>query len=80
MLDTLPEPARSYRLPHHDFFEMLFAAEVARRDRRSEQRRAKAAHPDPQIQLQAWDDTAVTFGPRMDSIAGRQINRGSLLA
>ncbi|MQY17926.1 ATP-binding protein [Nocardia macrotermitis] len=65
LLDTLPERlalARSNRLPHHDFLEMLFADEVARRDRQSEQRRAKAAHLDPQMQLQAWDDsTAVSF-------------------
>ncbi len=52
LLDTLPErlaPARSNRLPHHDFLEMLFADEVARRDRASEQRRAKVAHLDPQM-------------------------------
>ncbi|MEU7765096.1 ATP-binding protein [Nocardia sp. NPDC049190] len=65
LLDTLPERlalARSNRLPHHDFLEMLFADEVARRDRQSEQRRAKTAHLDPQMHLAAWDDsTAVTF-------------------
>jgi DNA replication protein DnaC len=65
LLDTLPERlalARSNRLPHHDFLEMLFADEVARRDRQSEQRRAKAAHLDPLMQLPAWDDTtAVIF-------------------
>lgn len=61
LLDTLPERlalARSNRLPHHDFQEMLVADEVARRDRKSTQLRAKAAHLDPQMQLQAWDDTA----------------------
>jgi len=64
LLDTLPERlalARSNRLPHHDFLEMLLADEVTRRDRKSAQLRAKA-HLDPQMQLQAWDDTAaVTF-------------------
>lgn len=38
LLDTLPERlalARSNRLPHRDFLEMLFADEVARRDRQS---------------------------------------------
>ena len=38
LLDTLPERlalARSNRLPHHDFLEMLLADEVARRDRKS---------------------------------------------
>ncbi|MFI5541654.1 MULTISPECIES: ATP-binding protein [unclassified Nocardia] len=65
LLDTLPERlalARSNRLPHHDFLEMLFADEVTRRDRASEQRRAKTAHLDPQMHLAAWDDsTTVTF-------------------
>jgi DNA replication protein DnaC len=65
LLDTLPERlalARSNRLPHHDFLEMLLADEVARRDRKSAQLRAKAAHLDPEMQLQAWDNTAtVTF-------------------
>ena len=53
LLDTLPERlalARSNRLPHHDFLEMLFADG---RDRQSAQRRARAAHLDPQMQLQA---------------------------
>ncbi|WP_228566283.1 ATP-binding protein [Nocardia sp. SYP-A9097] len=64
-LDTLPERlalARSNRLPHHDFLEMLFAEEITRRDRESAQRRAETAHLDPQMQLQTWDDTtAVNF-------------------
>jgi hypothetical protein len=50
LLDTLPERlalARSNRLPHHDFLEMLLADEVTRRDRESAARRAKAAHLDP---------------------------------
>ena len=53
LLDTLPERlalARSNRLPHHDFLEMLLTDEVARRDRKSAQLRAKAAHLDPQMQ------------------------------
>jgi DNA replication protein DnaC len=65
LLDTLPERlalARTNRLPHHDFLELLFADEVTRRDRESAARRAKAAHLDPAMQLQAWDDSAaVTF-------------------
>jgi DNA replication protein DnaC len=65
LLDTLPERlalARSNRLPHHDFLEMLLADEVTRRDRQSAARRAKAAHLDPQMQLHAWDDSAaVTY-------------------
>ena len=61
LLDTLPERlalARTNRLPHHDFLELLFADEVTRRDRESAARRAKAAHLDPAMQLQAWDDSA----------------------
>jgi DNA replication protein DnaC len=69
LLDTLPERlalARSNRLPHHDFLEMLLADEVARRDRKSTQLRAKAAHLDPTMQLQAWDDTAaVTYDQQL---------------
>ena len=37
---------------------MLLADEVTRRDRQSAARRAKAAHLDPQMQLQAGRDTA----------------------
>ena len=69
LLDTLPERlalARSNRLPHHDFLEMLLADEVTRGDRQSAARRAKAAHLDPQMQLQAWDDTAaVSFDQQL---------------
>ena len=69
LLDTLPERlalARTNRLPHHDFLELLFADEVTRRDRESAARRAKAAHLDPAMQLQAWDDsTAVAFDQQL---------------
>ena len=61
LLDTLPDRlalARTNRLPHHDFLELLFADEVTRRDRESATRRAKTAHLDPQMQLQAWDGSA----------------------
>lgn len=65
LLDTLPERlalARTNRLSHHDFLEMLFADEVTRRDRESATRRAKAVHLDPAMHLQAWDEsTAVAF-------------------
>ena len=69
LLDTLPERlalARTNRLPHHDFLEMLFADEVTRRDRESAARRAKAAHLDPAMQLHAWDDSAaVSFDQQL---------------
>lgn len=60
LLDTLPDRlalARTNRIAHHDFLEMIFTDEVTRRDREAAQRRAKTAHLDPQMQLQAWDDT-----------------------
>jgi DNA replication protein DnaC len=60
LLDTLPERlalARTNHPPHQDFLEMLLADEVARRDREATLRRAKAAHLDPAMQLQAWNDS-----------------------
>lgn len=65
MTDTLPErlvTARQSSMPHIDFLEMVLTDEVTRRDRTSAGVRAKAAHLDPTMVLEAWDDTAaVTF-------------------
>ena len=65
MTDTLPErlmTARGCSMPHVDFLEMVLADEVARRDRTSTGVRAKAAHLDPSMVAEAWDDTAaVTY-------------------
>ncbi len=65
MVDTLPErlvTARQVEMPHVDFLAMVLADEVARRDRTSAGVRAKAAHLDPQMVADAWDDTAaVTY-------------------
>jgi len=65
MSDTLPErlaTARVSSMPHVDFLEMILADEVARRDRTSAGVRAKVAHLDPAMTLEAWDDTAaVTY-------------------
>lgn len=65
MADTLPErlvTARAASMPHVDFLEMVLADEVARRDKTSSSVRAKAAHLDPTMVTDAWDDTAsVTF-------------------
>src|SRR2546423_12517160 len=61
LLDTLPERlalARSNRLPHHDFLEMLFADEVARRDRQSAQRRAQAPPLGTPGEPPGWGHTA----------------------
>jgi len=67
MVDTLPErlvTARSSSMPHVDFLEMVLADEVARRERRSAGVRAKAAHLDPTMVLDAWDDTAAVVYDR----------------
>jgi hypothetical protein len=64
-LDTLPERlalARHDTLSHAEFLELVLADEVERRDRTSAGLRARAAHLDPAMVLDAWDDTAeVTF-------------------
>ncbi len=65
VLATLPERAtlaRQRHLSHLEFFELVLADEAARRDRTSAERRARAAHLDPGMVLEAWDpDAAVTF-------------------
>lgn len=61
LLDTLPERltlARTGRLAHAEFLELVLADEVARRDRSAAERRAVAAHLDPAMTLERWDDTA----------------------
>ncbi len=64
-LDTLPERlalARQNSLSHAEFLELVFADEVDRRDRTSAGLRARAAHLDATMVLDAWDDTAtVTY-------------------
>ena len=69
MLDTLPERltlARQGPLPHADFLEMVFTDEITRRDRASASVRARAAHLDPTMVVEAWDDTAkVSFDKAM---------------
>lgn len=61
LIDTLPERlalARTHDLTHMDFLEQLFSDEVTRRDRDSASRRARAARLDPQMVLEAWDESA----------------------
>jgi len=69
MLDTLPERltlARQGPLPHADFLEMVLTDEITRRDRASASVRARAAHLDPTMVVEAWDDTAkVSFDRAM---------------
>ncbi|MDA8289789.1 MAG: ATP-binding protein [Actinomycetota bacterium] len=65
LLDTLPERlalAKSHGLSHAEFLEQLSSDEVLRRDADSAERRARAAHLDPYMVLEAWDDDAkVTY-------------------
>jgi DNA replication protein DnaC len=69
MLTTLPERltlARQGPLPHADFLEMVLTDEITRRDRASASVRARAAHLDPTMVVEAWDDTAkVSFDRAM---------------
>jgi DNA replication protein DnaC len=61
LLDTLPERAalaRQHNLGHLEFLEQLFCDEAQRRDATSAAVRARAAHLDPAMVLEAWDDTA----------------------
>lgn len=60
-LDTLPERltlAAKHGLGHAEFLELVLSDEVARRDRTSAALRARAAHLDPKMTLEAWDATA----------------------
>ena len=61
LLDTLPERAalaRTHDLSHLDFLEQVLSDEVARRDLSGASLRARAAHLDPAMVLEAWDETA----------------------
>jgi DNA replication protein DnaC len=65
LLGTLPERAalaRQHSLGHLEFLEQLFSDECQRRDALSAGVRARAAHHDPAMVLEAWDGTAdVTY-------------------
>ena len=65
MMTTLPErllSARQSSMNHVDFLEMVLADEVARREVASASLRARAAHLDPTMVAEVWDDSAaVTF-------------------
>ena len=65
LLDTMPERlslAKSHGLSHAEFLEQLFSDEATRRDADSAGRRARAAHLDPHMVLEAWDEDAkVTY-------------------
>ena len=60
ILETLPERlqlARQQKLPYQDFLELVLADEGARRDRVGGDLRARTAHLDPTMRLEAWDET-----------------------
>ena len=65
LLDTLPERAslaKVHQLSHLQFLEQLLADEVTRRDGTSAVVRARAAHLDPHMVLEAFDESAkVTY-------------------
>ena len=65
ILDTLPERlvlARQQNMPHQDFLELVLADEISRRERLAAERRARVAHLDPTMVLEAWDEsTPVRF-------------------
>ena len=64
-LDTLPERltlARTSKLTHAEFLELVLADEVARRDHQSAGLRARTAKLDAAMTLEAWDpDANVTY-------------------
>jgi DNA replication protein DnaC len=60
-LDTLPERlalARTGGMGHAEFFELVLADEVERRERTSADQRGRAAGLDATMTLDRWDDTA----------------------
>lgn len=69
ILATLPERlllARQQELSIASFLETVLTDEVARRDRLSGERRAKAAWLDPEMRLERWDgETDVRFDRRL---------------
>ena len=61
LVDTLPERlalAKTNKLSHAEFLQIVLADEVARRDTTSAGRRARAAGLDPTMTLDRWDPTA----------------------
>ncbi|HEX9312335.1 MAG TPA: IS21-like element helper ATPase IstB [Actinomycetota bacterium] len=65
LMATLPERitlARTHKLPHQEFLEIVLSDEVSRRDRLAGEVRARAARLDPTMRLEAWDESsAVSF-------------------
>lgn len=75
MNDTLPERlalAKTHGLSHMEFLEQLFSDEATRRDADSAGRRARVAHLDPHMVLEAWDDDANVNGQRFLPTGGQK--------
>ena len=69
VLNTLPERlalAKTNKLSHAEFLQIVLADEISRRDSTSATLRAKAAGLDPTMQLDRWDPTAaITYDKRL---------------
>ena len=65
LVDTLPERlalAKTSKMSHAEFLQLLLSDEVSRRDTTSAARKAKAAGLDGRMRLECWDATAnVTY-------------------
>ncbi len=85
--DTLPERlvlARTRKMGHAAFLELLLSDEVARRDSRSAMLRAKAAGLDPSMRLDTWDEPEDLRYDRallsdLTSLAFTQAGNGALI-
>ena len=61
LIDTLPQRlalAKTNKLTHAEFLQIILADEVSRRDTTSAGRRARSAGLDPAMTLDRWDPTA----------------------
>lgn len=61
LLDTLSERlalARQQKMTHQDLLLLLFHDEIARRDNKSAELRAKAAQLDNDMRIERWDETS----------------------
>lgn len=65
ILDILPERlamAKQQKMTHQDLLLLLLHDEIARRDSKSTEERARTAQLDPEMRIERWDETAkVTF-------------------
>jgi DNA replication protein DnaC len=85
--DTLPERlvlARTRKMGHAAFLELLLSDEIARRDSRSAMLRAKAAGLDPSMRLDTWDEPEDLRYDRsllsdLTSLAFTQAGNGALI-